>query len=80
MLQRIYSFLILLAILQLINSRIISTNDLKEALPQAQPGDIIELKSGIYKDVPYTLKKWYMYKGISNKNKVSPQCRSRIRR
>ena len=56
MLQRIYSFLILLAILQLINSRIISTNDLKEALPQAQPGDIIELKSGIYKDVPYTLK------------------------
>ena len=54
--QQIYYFLILFAILQLTNSRIISTNDLKEALPQAQPGDIIELKSGIYKDVPYTLK------------------------
>ncbi len=47
MLPRIYSFLILFTIIQIINSPIISTNDLKEALPQAQLGDIIELKSGI---------------------------------
>ena len=54
--QQICYFLILFAILQLTNSRIISTNDLKEALSQAEPGDVIELKSGYYMDAPYTLK------------------------
>ena len=54
--QKIYFLLILFAIFQLINSRIISTNDLKDALSQAEPGDVIELKSGTYRDVPYTLK------------------------
>lgn len=54
--QQIYYFLILFAILQLTDTRIISTNDLKEALSQAEPGDVIELKSGYYRDAPYTLK------------------------
>ena len=57
--QQICIFLILFAIFQLTNSRIISKNDLKDALSQAEPGDVIELKSGTYRDVPY------------NKNKIS---------
>ena len=42
--------------LSLIASKTISTNDLKSALSQAVPGDIIELKTGTYNSVPYGLK------------------------
>ena len=48
--------LILLLIFSMINSKLIPTNDLKLALSEAEPGDIIELKSGIYRDAPYSLK------------------------
>ena len=57
--KRIYiyiSLLLLLISFQSIYSRIITTNDLKEALSQANPGDTIELKSGKYSDFPYSLK------------------------
>ena len=47
---------ILLISFSLINSKLIPTNDLKSALSEAEPGDIIELKSGIYRDAPYNLK------------------------
>ena len=45
-----------LILFSLINSKLIPTNDLKAALSEAEPGDIIELKSGIYRDAPYSLK------------------------
>jgi len=47
---------ILLISFSLIDSKLIPTNDLKSALSEAEPGDIIELKSGIYRDAPYSLK------------------------
>ena len=50
------SLLLLFVSLQSIYTRIITTNDLKAALSEANPGDTIELKSGYYRDVPYTLK------------------------
>ena len=64
------SFYALLFILEftLINSKTISTNDLKEALSQAEPGDIIELKTGYYTDVPYTLKSGQAGKPIKIKS------------
>ena len=48
-------FLLLLAF-QSINTKVITTNNLKEALSQVNPGDTIELKSGTYQYVQYQLK------------------------
>ena len=48
--------LLLLIELALVSSKVISTNDLKGALSQVNPGDIIELQSGLYEDIPYYLK------------------------
>lgn len=50
-------FALLLSIaFALINTKTIPTNDLKSALNQAVPGDIIELKSGTYTGAPFGLK------------------------
>ena len=55
--KQIYTLLFLLiGLLQVINSKIIPTNNLHDALSQAEPGDTIEIKSGIYRDHPYHLK------------------------
>ena len=55
--KQIYTlFLLLIASLQLINTRTITTNDLHQALYEAKPGDIIELKSGFYRNHSYVLK------------------------
>ena len=55
--KQIYVLLFLLiASLQLINAKVISTNDLNYALSQAGIGDTIELKSGVYRNSSYTLK------------------------
>ena len=50
------SIILLLLIFVQTTSKVISTNNLKSALTQAVAGDIIELKSGFYRDAPYTLK------------------------
>ena len=55
--KQIYALIFLLiSSWQLINTRIIPTNDLHYALSQAEPGDTIELKSGPYYNNSYTLK------------------------
>ena len=55
--KQIYILLFLLsASLQLINAKVITTNDLYDALTQAGIGDTIELKSGVYRNGSYTLK------------------------
>ena len=51
-----FSLYIFLIGFSLINTKTISTTDLKSALSQAVPGDIIELKTGTYSSVPYGLK------------------------
>lgn len=48
--------LIFLLLLSLIYSKTITTTDLASAISQASAGDIIQIKSGIYKNVPYRLK------------------------
>ena len=57
-----------LILFSLINSKLIPTNDLNAALSEAEPGDIIELKSGIYRDVPYNLKSGLQGKPIKIKS------------
>ena len=47
---------LLIAFIQLVNAKVIASNNLTEALSQVEPGDTIELKTGPYKDVPYRLK------------------------
>ena len=55
--KQIYTlFFLLIGLLQIINSRTITTTNLHDALSQAEPGDTIEIKSGIYRDHPYHLK------------------------
>lgn len=51
-----YSFFLLLISLSLTSLKVITTDDLTEALAQVKPGDTIELKSGAYNNVPYSLK------------------------
>ena len=51
-----FSLCLFLLGLSLITSKTITTNDLASALSQAVPGDTIELKSGTYSSVPYSLK------------------------
>ena len=62
------SLLLLFVSLQSICARIITTNDLKAALSEANPGDTIELKSGYYTKVPYTLKNGTYEKKIKIKS------------
>ena len=64
------SLLLLFVSFQSIYTRIITTNDLKAALSEANPGDTIELKSGTYRDVPYSLKNGTYEKKI--KIKIAP--------
>ena len=47
--------LLLISSLQLIKARTITTTDLHQALFEAKPGDIIELKSGFYRNHSYEL-------------------------
>ena len=62
------SLLLLIVSFQTIYTRIITTDDLKAALAEANPGDTIELKSGYYRDVPYTLKNGTYEKKIKIKS------------
>ena len=48
--------LLLIASFQLINAKIITTDNLHNALSQAEPGDTIELKSGTYRNHSYQFK------------------------
>ena len=54
--MRIFFSLLFIYQIALINSKIISTSNLREGLEVASFGDIIELRQGLYHDVPYELK------------------------
>ena len=48
--------LLFLVELSLMSSKTITSSDLKDALSKASAGDVIQLNSGTYSSVPYTLK------------------------
>ena len=67
--KQIYALtLLLIASWQLINTRTITTNDLHEALYEAEPGDTIELKTGYYRNHSYALKSGKFTKPIRIKS------------
>ena len=60
-------FLLFLLGLSLIASKTITTSDLASAISQASAGDIIEIKSGTYSSVPYSLRSGTKEKPITIK-------------
>ena len=79
--KQMYALLLLLiASLQLINTRIITVSDhlgdlpdLHQGLSEAQPGDTIELKSGFYRNYSYILKSGLYGKPIKIKSAPNAQ-------
>ena len=55
--NKFFRFLFLLNKILLITTKTISTDNLQNALSQVNPGDIIELSSGVYDKIPYKITK-----------------------
>ena len=63
-------FVLFLLGLTLITSKTITTTDLASAISQASAGDTIEIKSGTYTAVPYSLRSGSEGKPITIKARI----------